>query len=137
MSISQGFCEGQDLPAIYRFITQDIINQYAEASGDFNPIHVDSKFASESQFGSTIAHGMLVASYFSSLVGMYLPGQRALFLSHDIKFAKPVPLGACITFQGRVRHKTDSLRLLDIDTTAINEVGEHVVRGRAQVMVLP
>jgi 3-hydroxybutyryl-CoA dehydratase len=120
-----------------RVIGESEVAAFAALTGDWNPLHMDSVYATTTQFGERIAHGMLVASYFSTLVGMYLPGQRALFLSHDVKFAKPVPLGTCITFQGRVRHKTDSLRLLDIDTTAINEAGEHVVRGRAQVMVLP
>lgn len=120
-----------------RVIGDAEVSAFAELTGDRNPLHMDSEYAATTQFGERIAHGMLVASYFSSLVGMYLPGRRALFLSHDVKFAKPVPLGTCITFQGRVRHKTDSLRILNIDTTAINEAGEHVVRGRAQVMVLP
>jgi len=119
-----------------RVIGESEVAAFAELTGDWNPLHMDSSYAATTQFGERIAHGMLVASYFSSLVGMYLPGRRALFLSHDVQFAKPVPLGQCITFQGRVRQKTDSLRLLDIDTSAIIEAGEEVIRGRARVMVM-
>ena len=119
-----------------RIIGESDVTAFAELTGDWNPLHMDSSFAATTQFGERIAHGMLVASYFSNLVGMYLPGRRALFLSHDVQFAKPVPLGQCITFKGRVRQKTDSMRLLDIDTSATNEAGEEVIRGRARVMVM-
>ena len=97
---------------------------------------MDSQYAATTQFGERVAHGMLVASYFSTLVGMYLPGRRALFLSLEVRFTKPVRLGERITFRGRVRRKSDSVRLLDIDTNALNEAGEVVVRGRAQVGVI-
>jgi acyl dehydratase len=98
---------------------------------------MDGQYAATTQFGERLVHGMLVASYFSTLVGMYLPGRRALFLSQEARFVKPVRLGERITFCGRVRRKTDSLGLLDIDTTAVNAAGEEVVRGRVQVMVRP
>ena len=54
--------EGDAIPTVERLITQDGIERYAEASGDFNPIHVDPDFAAKSQFGRTIAHGMMVAA---------------------------------------------------------------------------
>src|SRR5512140_2419625 len=97
---------------------------------------MDSTYAGATEFGERVVHGMLIASYSSTLVGMYLPGRRALFLAQQVQFAKPVRLGERITFRGRVRRKTDTLRLLDIDTRALNEAGEEVVRGWAQVKVL-
>ncbi len=80
---------------------------------------------------------MLVASFFSTLVGMYLPGRRALFLSQQVKFAHPVKIGEGLTFRGRVRHKTESVRMIDVDTEAVSDAGEVKVRGTVQVMVLP
>jgi 3-hydroxybutyryl-CoA dehydratase len=119
-----------------RVIDAAAVGAFAALTGDYNPLHMDDEYAAETQFGGRVAHGMLVASYFSTLVGMYLPGRRALFLSQDAHFAKPVRVGERITFHGRVRRKIDSLRMLDIETTARNDAGEEVVRGRAQVMVL-
>lgn len=119
-----------------RVIDEAAVATFAQLTGDYNPLHMDATYATTTQFGERVAHGMLVASFFSTLVGMYLPGRRALFLSQDVRFAKPVRLGDRITFRGRVRRKTDSLKMLDLDTWAINDAGEEVVRGRAQVMVL-
>ena len=110
---------------------------FAVLTGDCNPLHMDPEYAAATQFGGRIAHGMLVASYFSTLIGMYLPGRRAVMLSQEVRYAKPVRPGERITFKGQVRRKTESLRLLDMDTNAVNEAGDEVIRGRSQVMVLP
>lgn len=48
-----------------RRVSQEAINRYAEATGDFNPIHVDEDYARRTPFGGTIAHGMLVLAYLS------------------------------------------------------------------------
>ena len=119
-----------------RVIGELEVKTFAGLTDDWNALHMDSQYAATTQFGERVAHGMLVASYFSTLVGMYLPGRRALFLSLEVRFTKPVRLGERITFRGRVRRKTDSVRLLDIDTNALDDAGEVVVRGRAQVMVI-
>ena len=59
---------GGEVPAVVRSITQEKIQRYAEASGDFNPIHVDEEYARRSPFGGTIAHGMLALAYISSMI---------------------------------------------------------------------
>ena len=120
-----------------RVIDEEAVAAFAALTGDYNPLHMDAAYATTTEFGARIVHGMLVAAFFSTLVGMYLPGRRALFLAQQVQFAKPVSIGARITFRGRVRRKTDGLRMLDVDTSAINEAGEEVVRGRAQVKVRP
>lgn len=119
-----------------RVIGAQEVNAFAALTGDWNPLHMDSEYAASTRFGERIAHGMLVASYFSALVGMYLPGRRALLLSQEVKFVKPVRLGEDIKFWGQVRRKIDGLRLLEIDTRAINNLGEDILRGSIQVMVL-
>ena len=60
--------EGKTLGPVVKHITQDKINLYAEASGDFNPIHVDESFAAKTPFGGTIAHGMLNLAYVSEMM---------------------------------------------------------------------
>jgi 3-hydroxybutyryl-CoA dehydratase len=125
-----------DEAAFSRVIDEPAVAAFAALTGDYNPLHMDREYAAATEFGQRVAHGMLVASYFSTLVGMYLPGRRALFLAQQVQFTKPVTVGERITFRGRVRHKADSLRLLDIETSAFNDAGEEVVRGRAQVKVL-
>ncbi len=60
-------CQGETLPPVVKHITQEKINLYAEASGDFNPIHVDKSFAAQTPLGGTIAHGMLILAYVSEI----------------------------------------------------------------------
>ncbi len=123
--------------AFSRVIADSCVAAFAELTGDYNPLHMDERYAAGTEFGQRVVHGMLIASFFSTLVGMYLPGRRALFLGQDVQFAIPVKVGERVTFRGRVRRKTDSVRLLDLDTRAFNNAGEEVVRGHAQIKVLP
>ena len=60
--------EGESLPQVLKHISQEKINRYAEASGDFNPIHVDENFAKKTPLGGTIAHGMLILAYISQIM---------------------------------------------------------------------
>ena len=59
---------------------------FAKISGDFNPLHMDEQYAKKTKFGKRVCHGMLLASFFSRLVGMYLPGKNALIFFSKFKF---------------------------------------------------
>ena len=59
---------GYDLVPIKKLITMKQILMYADASGDYNPIHIDEEFAKNSQFGRNIGHGMMVAATISELM---------------------------------------------------------------------
>ena len=90
MIASLEMIKGEYLPTIEKVVTQLMINQYAEASGDFNPIHVNEEYAKKSRFGSTIAHGMMIAASISELMTMifnqaWLNGGRL-----KIRFRAPV-----------------------------------------------
>ena len=62
-------------------ITQSLVDDFAKISGDYSPIHMNEEFAKSTKFGRKIVHGMLLASLLSRMVGMYLPGKYALYLS--------------------------------------------------------
>ena len=74
-------------------VTEARIQQFAEASDDFNPVHMDEAFASKTAYRGRIAHGLLSASFGSAVVGMILPGAGAIFLSQRTSFHKPVKIG--------------------------------------------
>ena len=59
---------GDELVPISKLITMKQILMYADASGDYNPIHIDEEFAKNSQFGKNIGHGMMVAATISELM---------------------------------------------------------------------
>ena len=62
-------------------VTESMVNEFAKISGDFNPLHMDEQYAKSTKFGRRVCHGMLLASFFSRLVGMYLPGKNSLYFS--------------------------------------------------------
>ena len=57
-----------NLNELKRLVTQDKINAYAEASGDYNPLHIDPEFAANTELGGTVAHGMLILAYLSEFM---------------------------------------------------------------------
>jgi 3-hydroxybutyryl-CoA dehydratase len=74
-------------------VTEDRIARFAEASDDFNPVHMDEAFASKTAYRGRIAHGLLSASFGSAVVGTMLPGAGAIYLGQTLAFHKPVRIG--------------------------------------------
>ncbi len=73
----------------FQFSQSDVI-KFAEASGDFNPLHLDNDFATQTIFGKTIIHGFLAGSVFSKVFGTIFPGQGTIYLKQDMSFLKPM-----------------------------------------------
>ena len=95
--------QGDALPTIEKRISQEQVERYAKASGDYNPIHIDHEFAAGSQFGRTIAHGMMIAASISEMMTTafkedWLRGGRL-----KIRFRAPVYPGETITTFGQVK----------------------------------
>ena len=74
-------------------VTEQRIDRFAEASDDFNPVHMDEAFAARTAYRGRIAHGLLSASFGSAVVGTILPGAGAIYLSQTLNFHKPVRIG--------------------------------------------
>lgn len=74
-------------------VTEERIQKFAEASDDFNPVHMDEAFASRTAYRGRIAHGLLSASFGSAVVGTILPGAGAIYLGQTLAFHKPVRIG--------------------------------------------
>jgi 3-hydroxybutyryl-CoA dehydratase len=74
-------------------VTEERIAQFAEASDDFNPLHMDEAFASRTAYRGRIAHGLLSASFGSAVVGTILPGAGVICLGQTLNFYKPVRIG--------------------------------------------
>jgi len=74
-------------------VTEERIVRFAEASDDFNPVHMDEGFAAKTAYRGRIAHGLLSASFGSAVVGTILPGAGAIYLGQTLFFHKPVRIG--------------------------------------------
>lgn len=116
-------------------INESTINEFARISGDYNPLHVDEQYAAKTQFGKRVCHGMLLASFFSRLIGMYMPGKNALYFSQTLNFQTPCFVGDKVTIEGEVIDKSQSTRIITIKTTVHNQVDKCLVDGIAKVIV--
>lgn len=122
--------------SISKMISEADIVNFAGIIGDFNPIHVNPEYAKSTMFGERIAHGMLTASFISTLVGCCLPGINALYLSQEVKFVRPVKIGDTITAYAEVVEKFDTKCRLVLKTVITNQRNETVVDGKAVVMIM-
>ena len=88
--------------SVSKTITESDVYTYAGIIGDINPVHVNAEYAKTTRFGERIAHGMLTASFFSTIVGMLIPGADAIYLGQTCRFLLPVKFGDTITAAGEV-----------------------------------
>ena len=127
--------EGDALKPVTREITQERIDRYAAAAGDFNPIHVDPDFAARSHFGRRIAHGMLVAATLSEMMTLNYgpPWLRSGKLKLRLK--APVFPGDTITAKGQVKSVTEEAgrRHIACAVEVVRPDGEVVIMGEATV----
>jgi acyl dehydratase len=95
-------------------ITQDLINQFADLTGDHNWIHIDEERAkAESPFGTTIAHGFMTLVMMPRMAGeptYELTGYNAIvnYGSNKLRFTGPVPAGSNLHMRSRVKEVSQS-----------------------------
>jgi len=123
-----------DIASITKTVTDKDILFFALLTGDVNPIHIDDDYAKQTRFKERIVHGMLVASYISTVLGTVLPGKDTIYLSQNTQFKAPVKIGDTLTITGKVVEKQDDKKVITLETTIINQLGQLVVEGRAMVM---
>lgn len=112
-------------------ITEDDIQCFIEITGDVNPLHIDEQFAKRTFFKKRVVHGMLTASLFSTLVGMYLPGIGAIYRSQTLEFLKPVYVGDTVTASFEITKIDPEEEIIEIDAFILNQEGATVVKGKA------
>ena len=93
------------LPTLIRKIDQKIISDYAKVSGDNNPIHLDPLFAKKSQFKGTIAHGMIIAGYFSDFMDRIHGSDWSNGGTLKVKFRSPAKPGDVLSISGKKSNK--------------------------------
>lgn len=118
-----------------REISNKDLMDFAGLTGDFNPLHTDKEFGKKSSFKNNIVHGMLAGSLFSTLVGMYCPGKKCLYLSQTLQFKNPIFPGDKVLVKGTIIDKNDSIKLVTIKTEVLVN-GNIAVSGEAKVKVM-
>lgn len=113
-------------------ISETDVYGFAGITGDFNPLHVNAREAQAGQFGERIAHGMLSASFISTVIATSLPGPGTIYMSQEVKFLKPVKFGDTITATVVIKELLERGKVR-LHTFVKNQNGELVVDGFALV----
>ena len=116
-------------------IDEKLMDDFAKLSGDFNPLHMNEKYAANTNFGKRVCHGMLLASFFSQLVGMYMPGKNSLYFSQSLNFRNPGFVDDEITIMGEIIEKKSTTKIVTIKTSIYNQNEKCLVDGLAKVIV--
>lgn len=123
-----------------RQITLEMENAFREISGDQNPLHRDDEYArsiGEGKFHQHVSFGMLTASLYSTLAGMYLPGKYSLIHSFDeLAFVKPVYVGDVLTVTGQVIDKDMALGLIRLKVKINNQDNKIVSKAKMKVLIM-
>jgi 3-oxoacyl-[acyl-carrier protein] reductase len=125
-----------DSQSLVKQITEADIRRFVEMTGDDNPLHVDAAYASATPFKEIVVHGMLGASFISTVIGTKLPGPGALWVSQAMDFNLPVRLGDTLTVSCTVLKKHARDRLLELQTLIVNQHGQTVLTGQGKVKLL-
>ena len=127
--------QGKALNPVVKHITQEKIKLYAEASGDFNPIHVDESFAAKTPFGGTIAHGMLSLAYVSEMMTLAFGRSWQAGGRLRAKFKDSARPGDTLTVTGKINciERKDDVSYANCAYECRNRKGEVIVLGEALV----
>lgn len=125
-----------DVRSLTRSVSSDDLDAFVRLTGDDNPLHVDPDFARRTAFHEPVVHGMLGASFVSTLIGTQMPGPGALWISQSFDFLRPVRVNDTLTVTCTVREKHERDRILDLEMDIRNQDAEAVLRGTGRVRVL-
>lgn len=125
-----------DTHSLVKTITEADVRKFVDMTGDDNPLHVDRAYAQTTAFKDIVVHGMLGASFISTVIGTKLPGSGALWVAQNMEFLLPVRLGDELTVSCTVLKKHERERLLELDTRIINQNQQVVLTGQGKVKVL-
>lgn len=123
-----------DSASFTKTLSETDIYLFAGITGDLNPAHVDAVSAAEGMFKQRIAHGMLSASFISTVLAMHLPGPGTIYVGQNLQFRGPVFIGDTVTARVECTEKMEQRKWAKFKTTVTNQDGKLVVDGEATVI---
>jgi 3-hydroxybutyryl-CoA dehydratase len=105
------------------------LDKFLDISNDLNPLHVDNAYAKEKGFDGRVVYGLLTASFYSTLVGVHLPGKYCILQSIDTQFLKPVYIGETLTISGKISYINEAFKQIEIQATIVNQNGQKVSKA--------
>ncbi|MDI9494397.1 MAG: MaoC family dehydratase [Bacillota bacterium] len=117
-------------------VTEKLIYETADFSGDYNPIHTSKEYAEKTRFKGRIAHSLVCEALTSKLIGMKLPGAGAVFITMSFVCTKPVFIGDEITATATIKAIDEERDILDMQVQCRNQRDEVVVECETRVLYL-
>lgn len=128
-----------DSHTLEKQITAEMVGLFAGFSGDYNPVHTDEEYCREHGLGTPMVHGMLYLSFLSTLIGMHLPGEGAVWMSQNIDFISPVRAGDTVKITGTVTKKNRSpalsLDIIEMKIAVTDQNNRKIARGNVKVSI--
>ncbi len=117
-------------------VTDELVRQFAEVSGDYNPLHLDDEYAAQTRFGQRIAHGALSAAFISAVLGFEFKERSIVYLSQTLRFVAPVYIGDTVTATATVTKIRGDKPIITLETVCTKQTGDTVTTGEAVIMLL-
>jgi acyl dehydratase len=114
-------------------ISAEMLDRFADLCGDRNPLHMDRDFAASAGHPDRVAHGMLSASLFSTLVGMHLPGKNALLHETKASFRSPIYPGDRVQVSGEIVSLNETCKQAEIKAQIRGPKGQKCVSATLKV----
>ena len=121
---------------LVHLLTEEDVRRFVDLTGDDNLLHTDSTYAAMTSLKKPVAHGMLGASFISTIIGTKLPGDGALWFSQNLEFLLPVRVGDILNVRVEVVGKEERTRVIELQTDIRNQHRQIVTRGFAKVKVV-
>jgi 3-hydroxybutyryl-CoA dehydratase len=115
-------------------LTEEHVEAFAKATGDFNPLHMDQEYAEQTPFGKRIAHGVLLNGIISGILGTKMPGLGTVAREMNAKFSRPAFIGDTITAVVELVEKKERVNMCNFKYFVNNNEGKTIVKGNAIVL---
>lgn len=126
---------GDEAEILHKITSKDV-DMFVKLTGDNNPLHLDKSFANKTSFKKPVVHGMLTASFISTIIGTKLPGPGALWYEQHLRFLSPVRIGTKIRVWAKVIHKSLAQKIIVLETIVFDENGKSLVEGEAKIRII-
>jgi 3-hydroxybutyryl-CoA dehydratase len=126
-----------DSRSFVKTVTDEDVRLFAQISGDHNPIHLDETYAAQTRFKKRIAHGALLASYISNIIGNEIPGHGSIYLSSSLKFRAPTYIGDTVTTVATIAAIRADKPIFTLSCVCSNQQDEVLCSGEAVVLYEP
>jgi 3-hydroxybutyryl-CoA dehydratase len=112
------------------------MDKFLDISNDTNLLHIDSNYAKKKGFSDRVVYGLLTSSFYSTLVGVHLPGKYCILQGVDIQFLKPVYINDTLEISGRVSYINEAYKQIEIKAFITNQNNDKVSKATIKTGVI-